>query len=223
MDNMDLMRQFPDKHFALAIVDPPYGIGENGSKASGRCRPNVKAGNGFRGGGIVKSEYKPFSGKDKQPPTVEFFQELQRVSRNQIIWGANHFISRIPNPDSPCWIIWDKCNGDSDFADTENAWTSFKSASRKFTYRWNGMLQQDMANKEERIHPTQKPVALYRWILERYSQAGDNILDTHLGSGSIAIACHYADRHLTACDKDRDYFDAAKSRVHKHTAQLSFL
>lgn len=209
-DCMDLMREFPDGHFDLAIVDPPYGIGESGET------------NHTRGKLAVAKAYKPFAGRDIEPPTVEYVAEIRRVSRNQIVWGANHFIDRIPIP-SPCWIVWDKLNGDSDFADCELAWTSFESAVRRFAFRWAGMLQGNMAEKEQRIHPTQKPVALYRWLLETYAERGMRILDTHLGSGSHAIACHYFGAHLTACEIDADYFAAAKERIARETAQQSFL
>ena len=149
---MEGMKQFPDKYFDLAIVDQPYGIGENGSK------------NHTRGSLAKAKNYKAFAGGDVQPPNEEYFEELFRISKNQIIFGANHFISRMPY-DSSCWIVWDKVNGESDFADCELAWTSFKSAVRKFEFRWAGMLQGNMKNKEVRIHPTQKPVALYEWLL----------------------------------------------------------
>jgi site-specific DNA-methyltransferase (adenine-specific) len=175
LDCMEAMADFPDKFFELAIVDPPYGIGEDGAK------------NKTRGNHIASKDYKPFSGNDKEPATIEFFNELRRISKNQIIWGANHFISRIPC-DSPCWIVWDKQNLANDFADCELAYTSFKTAVRKFEFKWNGMLQADMKNKEHRIHPTQKPVALYKWLLANYAKPGDKILDTHLGSGSSRIA-----------------------------------
>lgn len=157
-------------------------------------------------------------GGDVSAPSAEYFSELRRVSRNQIVWGANHFIDRLPHP-SPCWIVWDKLNGDNDFADCELAWTSFKSSVRKFEYRWAGMLQGNMAEKEIRIHATQKPVALYKWLLANYANAGDKILDTHLGSGSIAIACHYAGHHLTACELDADYYKAACERIDRETRQ----
>lgn len=114
-------------------------------------------------------------------------------------------------------------NGDSDFADAELAWTSFRSAVRIYRFTWNGMIQGDMANKEKRIHPTQKPVKLYDWLLANYAEKGMRILDTHLGSGSIAIACHYAGCHLTACERDEDYYRAACERVARETAQMSFL
>ena len=194
MDNMELMRQFPDKHFDLAIVDPPYGIGEDGGKFRGR------KGQGHR--------VLPKKGWDKKPPTPEYFHELRRVSKHQIVWGGNYF----PLPPSRCWLFWDKLMG-GDFADGELAWTSLDCVVRKFT----------KCNKDHgHIHPTQKPVALYRWLLANYAKPGQKILDTHLGSGSIAIACHYARLHLTACELDEDYFAASIARIKRETAQESF-
>jgi site-specific DNA-methyltransferase (adenine-specific) len=206
MDCMDLMKEYPDNHFDLAIVDPPYGINEDGSR------------NHSRGKCAKARFYKSFSGCDKEPMSKDFFSELLRVSKNQIIWGANHFIQNNPIG-SPCWIVWDKENGLTDFADAELAWTSFKSAVRIFRYRWQGMLQGDMKNKENRIHPTQKPVALYKWILKKYSKDGDKILDTHLGSGSIAIACYYMGFDLVGSELDEDYYKAMMERIEKETAQ----
>ena len=206
-DNMELMARYPDKYFELAIVDPPYGIGEDGSTNKTR-------------GKLAKSKnYKSFAGNDISAPNKEYFIELNRVSKNVIIWGANHFIESIPNQNSSSWIVWDKQNGDNDFADCELAWTNHKTAVRKFEFRWAGMLQGDMKNKETRIHPTQKPVALYKWILDKYAKPGDKILDTHLGSGSIAIACHDYGFDLTACELDKEYFDKAMQRINNHTKQ----
>jgi site-specific DNA-methyltransferase (adenine-specific) len=206
---MDLMREMPENHWDLAIVDPPYGIGEDGLKNHSRCK-------------VAKAtKYTP-KNWDKSTPSLDYFLELKRVSKNQIVWGANHFIQNIPNCNSSCWIVWDKDNS-GDFADCELAFTSFKSAVRKFTWRWNGMLQQDMKNKEQRIHPTQKPVALYNWLLHNYAKPGDRILDTHLGSMSIAIACHYKGFHLTGTELDKDYFTAGVERVKKETAQMKLL
>ena len=207
MDCMELMREYPDKHFDLACIDPPYGIGEDGSKNHTRTKL-----------GIAKN-YKGYAGNDKEPPSIEFFRELFRVSKNQIVFGANHFIERMPI-NSPCWIVWDKENGDSDFADCELAWTSFDSAVRKYKFRWAGMLQGDMLNKETRIHGNQKPIALYRWILANYAKEGMKILDTHLGSMSHAIAAHYSGVHLTGCELDPDYFAAGIARVKIETAQM---
>ncbi len=220
-DCMQLMSRYPDKHFELAICDVQYGIGEDGSKNHTRGG-RKKIGEKFNKNGsyIISKDYKGFAGNDKEPPSPEYFQELKRVSVNQIIWGANHFIERIPAANSPSWVVWNKKNGDNDFADCELAYTSFKKAVRMFEFKWNGMLQEDMANKEIRIHPTQKPVALYKWLLDKYAKAGDKILDTHLGSGSIAIACHDYGFDLTACELDTDYYNASMKRIAIHTAQL---
>ena len=194
-DNMQLMSRYEDNHFDLAIIDPPYGIDINNQKQG-------------EGGGVAKKINYTKKDWDKQPPNKEYFNELIRVSKNQIIFGANHFISKIPF-DSSCWIVWDKDNGETDFADCELAWTSFSTAARKFKWLWSGMLQQNMKHKQKRIHPTQKPIELYRWILMKYAKQGDKILDTHLGSGSIAIACHEEKFDLVACEKDKEYFDNA--------------
>ena len=208
MDCMEYMATLPDKAFDLAIVDVPYGIGENGDR------------NASRGKLAVAQDYKAFAGGDREAPPVEYFNELQRVSRNQIVWGANHFIDRIAKPSS-CWVVWDKVTGNSDFADSELAWTSFKTAVRNFRFQWSGMLQGDMKNKEARIHPTQKPVKLYEWLLTNYAKPGQRILDTHLGSGSSAIAAHYFGVDFVGCELDTDYYNAAKKRFEQATAQLA--
>ena len=205
-DCMEYMATVPDKYFDLAIVDPPYGIGVNVSM--GRRK------------GQEKSGYHKFAGGDIAPPEKAYFIELQRISKNQIIWGANHFISKIPF-DSSCWLVWDKDNGDSDYSDCELAWCSFSSPVRKFKYRWAGMLQENMKNKELRIHPTQKPVALYNWLLTNCAKKGQRILDTHLGSGSSAIAAHYFGVDFVGCELDKDYFEAAKARFDMATKQLA--
>jgi site-specific DNA-methyltransferase (adenine-specific) len=200
-DNMALMARYPDNYFDLAIVDPPYGIGA--SKGTWGSSNKGKVTN------YGKKDW------DKEIPQEEYFIEIQRVSKNQIIWGGNYFTLR----PSSCWIVWDKLNS-ADFADCELAWTSFATAVRKFTYRWNGMLQQNMKDKENRIHPTQKPVALYKWLLMNYAKPNDKILDTHLGSGSIAIACYDLGFDLTACELDTDYFNGALKRLENHKLQL---
>jgi site-specific DNA-methyltransferase (adenine-specific) len=209
MDNMELMAQYPDNHFELAIVDPPYG-----SK-------NIQGGytKGIGGKGSAKQLDYCKSLWEFNAPDLNYFKELIRVSKNQIIWGANHFISRIPY-DSSCWLIWDKKNENTGYADCEMAWTSFDKAVRKFGFRWNGMLQENMKNKEVRIHPTQKPVALYQWILKNYAKEGDKILDTHLGSGSIAIACHKMKFDLVACEIDQEYYEGAVKRLENERAQM---
>lgn len=206
MDCMEYMRSLPDNAFDLAIVDPPYGIGESGGKDS-RNR--------------VKSPTYKKKNWDDFAPSKYYFVELQRVSKNQIIWGANHFAAHIVNPSSSCWIVWDKLNS-GDFADCELAYTSFKTAVRKFSFAWNGMIQGDMKNKEIRIHPTQKPVKLYEWLLANYAKEGDRILDTHLGSGSSAIAAHYGGFDFVGTELDADYYEAAKARFERETAQNAF-
>ena len=208
IDCMEYMSTLPDKAFDLAIVDPPYGIGESG--ANNHTRSKL----------AVAKDYKPFAGEDLKAPDKEYFEQLMRVSKNQIIWGANHFISRF-NRDSSCWIVWDKQNGENDFADCELAWTSFESAVRKFEFRWAGMLQENMKNKEVRIHPTQKPIALYEWLLIKYAKEGDRILDTHLGSGSSRIAAYNLGFDFVGCEIDKDYFDKQEERFARHTAQTS--
>lgn len=210
VDCMEYMRGLKDKAFDLAIVDPPYGIGENGDR------------NKSRGKLAVAKDYKSFAGGDIEPPSIEYFKELQRVSNNQIIWGANHFIDRIALPSS-CWIVWDKVTGDNDFADSELAYTSFKTAVRNFRFQWSGMLQGDMKNKEQRIHPTQKPIKLYEWLLTNYSKQGQRILDTHLGSGSSAIAAKNFGVDFVGCELDKDYYDAALARLNQASSQENLM
>jgi len=205
---MEYMKGLNDNAFELAIVDPPYGIGESGKT------------NKSRGKLAIAKDYKSFAGDDIEPPNKEYFQELQRVSKNQIIWGANHFMDNISGShSSPCWVIWDKLNGATDFADCEMAFTTFNTAVRKFTFQWHGMIQGDMKNKEHRIHPTQKPVKLYAWLLANYAKEGDRILDTHLGSGSSAIAAHYGGFDFVGCELDEDYYNAACKRFDNETSQ----
>jgi len=205
-DNMALMARYPANHFDLAIVDPPYGIGESSNDNKSRSK-------------LGKSKDYGKKNWDDNAPNKEYFKELKRVSKNVVIWGANHFIENIPNANSSCWIVWNKENGENDFADCELAYCSFNSAVRKIDLRWHGMLQHDMKNKEVRIHPTQKPVALYKWLLDKYAKEGDKILDTHLGSGSIALACHDYKFDLTACELDTDYYNSAYKRFKQHSAQ----
>jgi len=207
---MELMSRYPDKYFELSIVDPPYGLGEDGSKSQSRLRSNSKWKN------LKPSKYTINKRWDVKPTDL-YFKELSRVSKNQIIWGANYFGSM---PPSSCWVAWDKKDGkdNSDFADIELAWTSFKSGARLFKKHWVGFGA--INAKETRIHPTQKPVALHKWLLHNYAKPGDKILDTHLGSGSIAIACHDYGYDLTACELDKEYFEAAMKRISNHTAQM---
>ena len=200
MDCMEYMRQFPDKHFELAVVDPPYGIGVN-KMTLGNGRKKVNRGN---------------SDWDNEPPPIKYFIELRRVSKNQIIWGANHFISRMPW-NSSCWIFWDKGTGSNDFADGELAWTSFDSTVRKYFKSWVGANAKD---ESKRCHPTQKPVALYKWLLSNYAKPGDKILDTHLGSGSSRIAAYDMGFDFYATELDKDYFDAQEKRFQNFKSQL---
>ena len=215
-DCMAYMATVPDKYFDLAIVDPPYGIDV------------AKTG---KIGGENKAKNKNYGAKewDKKPPNEEYFYELLRISKNQIVWGANHFISKLPF-DSSCWIVWDKENGNNDFADCELAWTSFNTAVRKFKWKWHGMLQQNMKDKQERIHPNEKPIQLYEWLLKSYAEKGNTILDTHFGSGSIALAVDKVnqldkmDLHLTAIEIDKFYCEKAINRISQKLQQrtLSF-
>jgi len=208
IDCLEFMKTLPDKFFDLAIVDPPYGIGEDGSKNKSR---------GLGIGSIKKKalgrskDYKPYSGGDKTPPPPEYFTELYRVSKNQIIWGANHFLAKT----SPCWIVWDKENGSNDFADCELAFTSFNTAVRKFTFKWHGMIQGDMKNKEVRLHPNQKPVALYKWLLQNYAKQGDKIFDSHMGSQSSRIAAYHMGFDYWGCELDKDYFNDGNKRFER--------
>jgi site-specific DNA-methyltransferase (adenine-specific) len=205
---MLLMARYPDNYFDLAIVDPPYGI--NIQKMN--YTQNTK-------GGIAKrNDYSSVGNWDSETPTKEYFNELFRVSKNQIIWGGNYF----ELPLTKSWIIWDKKTEEkysNDFADCEMAWNSFDKPAKIVRYLWSGMLQPNMKNKQQRIHPTEKPYQLYKWLLDKYAKQGDKILDTHLGSGSIAIACHDYGFDLTACELDKEYFDKAMQRIKNHTNQ----
>lgn len=209
MDCMEGMKRYPDKHFDLAIVDPPYGI-DAANILSGPIR---KSGNG-------KALKSAFAAKDwdSEVPNQDYFSELFRVSKNQIIWGANYMAEYIPN--SQGWVVWDKENGTTNFADAELAFTSFDRATRIFRFMWNGMLQGNMKNKEDRIHPTQKPVALYKWLLKNYAKPDQTILDTHLGSGSSRIAAHEMGFDFTGFDIDPDYFYASDKRFQQYKSQL---
>ena len=205
MDCMEGMKHIPDKYFELAIVDPPYGIGMDGGNIGGSNLGKAKD--------YTKKQW------DDKAPDKEYFNELIRVSKKQIIWGANHFISKIPF-DSSCWIVWDKLNS-GNFADCELAYTNFDTAVRKFEFRWNGMLQGNMKDKEIRIHPTQKPVALYKWLLQNYAKEGDKILDTHVGSASSLIACHQMGFDYIGFELDKEYYKLANERLEIAKAQIS--
>lgn len=224
-DNMQLMARYPDNYFDLAIVDPPYGI--NVSKMAYKQYDNRMAIQ--KNGSLIKVKKLNYNHKnwDSETPKEEYFNELFRVSKNQIIWGINY----MPILLNGGRIVWNKLNGDNSFSDSEIAYCSLQNKVSAFDFIWSGMIQGfdalngrvQQGNKklnEKRIHPTQKPVALYKWILDRYAKPGDKILDTHLGSGSIAIACHDYDFELTACELDKEYYDNAIKRIKNHVSQL---
>ena len=198
--NMELMSRYEDNHFDLAIVDPPYGIGANKEKEH----------NGWKSYGLKEW--------DNEIPSKEYFEELKRVSKNQIVWGGNYMTEFLPP--KMCWLLWDKGQRDFSLADGELAWTSFNKAMRIFTMP-RATAMQDAKNSGGKIHATQKPVKLYEWLLMNYAKEGDKILDTHLGSGSIAIACHNLKYDLTACELDKEYFEAAMKRIEQHKQQLT--
>ncbi len=206
--NMELMARYEDNHFDLAIVDPPYFLDYAKKNYTGT---NISSTN-------VKRQTKKI--KNWNLPDKIYFSELNRISKNQIVWGCNYYANLIKEVGR---IIWDKKNTSSTFSKCEIASHSFGVRVDLFSYLWNGMLQQDMKNKETRIHPTQKPVKLYEWLLMNYAKEGDKILDTHLGSGSIAIACHNLGFDLTACELDTDYYNAAMKRLKQHQAQLRLI
>ena len=190
-DNMALMARYPDNYFDLAIVDPPYGIGDK-----------------FKGGKSGKMQFNEVVDKGWDcVPSQEYFDELFRVSKNQIIWGGNYFNL----PPTRCFIVWDKCiSDDFTLAMAELAWTSFDKLAKIYKL---------IVPKNGKIHPTQKPVALYKWILDKYAKQGDKILDTHLGSGSIAIAAHDYGFDLTACELDKEYYEKSIERIKNHVSQ----
>ncbi len=202
-DNMELMARYEDNYFDLAIVDPPYGI--NADKA--------------QNAGGEKWGYKKYkeTNWDESIPKKDYWKELFRVSKNQIVWGGNYMTEFLPP--KMCWLLWDKGQRDFSLADGELAWTSFNKALRIFTMP-RGAALSDANKSGGRLHPTQKPVKLYEWVLMNYAKEGDKILDTHLGSGSIAIACHNLRFELTACELDKDYYKAAIKRIEQHKQQI---
>jgi site-specific DNA-methyltransferase (adenine-specific) len=199
-DCTEALKRFSDGYFDIAVVDPPYGIGAN----------KMQLGNG------KKKIYRGEADWDNAIPTAEYWEQLFRVSKNQIVWGGNYMTEYL-KPTS-AWLFWDKRTGENDFADGELAWTSYNGALRKITKSWVGANAKDVL---ERIHPTQKPIYLYDWIFNRFAKEGDLILDTHLGSGSSRIAAHRAGLSFIGCELDKDYFDAANKRFKDFTAQLT--
>ena len=230
-DCMNIMPDYPDNYFDLAIVDPPYGL--NISKSTPTTIKNYK-GKTLQGGkvNVIRSNYTP-KDWDNNIPSKEYFEQLFRVSKNQIIWGGNYFLDYLSNTKGI--IIWNKLNQLPTYADGEMAWSSFNVPLKICNYLWDGFKQgqtfgvyakvQGNHNiKEKRIHPTQKPIRLYRWLLENYAEPTDKILDTHLGSGSIAIACHYFGiDEFVGIEIDKEYFDNAKTRIEKETRQIKLL
>lgn len=196
MDCMEGIKEIPDKYFELAIIDPPYGININHN--IGRRK------------GDKPSDYKKVTW-DYEPPSQEYFDELFRVSQNQIIWGANHFIELI-NKNSSCWIVWDKLfSEDVSFASVELAWTNFTSVSKRFRLS---------SQQQYRIHPTQKPIELCKWLLKHYANEGDKILDTHVGSASSFIAAYDLGFDILGFEIDKEYFDLANQRINRHKSQM---
>ena len=199
-DNMKLMARYEDNHFDLAIVDPPYGYGDK------------------------KTDILNFRQKEQHrdwnvAPNEEYFKELFRVSKNQIIWGGNYF-PFIWGFGGRCFIYWHKGNPVNNFADGELAWTSFDKNAKQYDYRYYGNLEGN-SSATKKFHPTQKPISLYEWLLMNYAKEGDKILDTHLGSGSIALACHNLKYDLTACELDTEYYNASLKRLKQHQQQLT--
>ena len=198
MDCIEGMKQFPDKIFDLAVVDPPYGIGAN----------KMQLGN------ASKKVYRGENDWDNSIPTAEYWEQLFRVSKNQIVWGGNYY----QLPPSKCWLVWDKNNGESDFADGEMAWTSFDKPMRIKKIHWCGSASK-WEDTNGKIHPTQKPVKLYDWIFANYASEGNLILDTHLGSQSSRIAANKAGLDFVGFEIDREYFDNGNKRFKNFVSQ----
>jgi site-specific DNA-methyltransferase (adenine-specific) len=196
---MKLMARYEDNHFDLAIVDPPYGIGISGQKEQ-------------KNGKKSDRKYHKEKGWDNTIPTKDYFKQLFRVSKNQIIWGANYFVEHL-NKGTKGWVVWDKAQYGLTMSDCELAYSSFDKPTRVYIKNRAVLISQNT------IHPTEKPIKLYEWLLMNYAKEGDKILDTHLGSGSIAIACHNLKYDLTACELDKEYFEAAMKRLEQHKNQ----
>ena len=204
IDCMEYMATQPDKAFDLAIVDPPYGIGASEKNSTDKKQCSKSA-----------AESKKYGEQrwDDEIPGDDYFNELIRVSKKQVVWGANFFGLK------GGYLFWDKVVTMPTYSRGEVAWLSWKNSIDYHKYEWHGMIQGDMKNKEHRIHPTQKPVKLYEWLLTNYAKPGQRILDTHAGSMSSVIACHYFGCDIVACEIDKDYFNAGKIRVENETKQ----
>lgn len=250
-DCMDYLPDMPDKSIDLAICDPPYGInvgqaamGMGGAKLhtatglrAGRRKQNLHPiwlktksemggariggakpfGQSGRGTVISPKIYKAFD--DSRTPSAEYFNQLRRVAKKVILWGGNYFLDYLGATE--CLIVWDKRRRGLNFADCEIAWTNLKEPCRIYEFKWNGMLQEDMKNKEYRIHPTQKPVELYKWLLSRFAKEGDLILDTHVGSASSLVACREMGFKYIGFEIDDDYYRMAKERLDAAEAQVN--
>jgi site-specific DNA-methyltransferase (adenine-specific) len=214
------MKEYPDNHFDVVVTDPPYGIGEAAGKNKSRTKPfGSKYNNLERQTKEVKATDYGVKKWDNKRPNVVYFQEILRVSKNQVIFGGNYFADWFPA--SSCWIVWDKDNS-GDFADCELAWTSFKTAVRLFKYRWNGMLQGNMKQKEKRVHPTQKPLPLMEWIIANYTKENDLILDPFMGSGTTGEACIRFNRKFVGIEREKHFFEIASARLEAAQNQLTF-
>jgi len=214
MDCLLYMKQCEDNQFDWAIVDPPYGINFDGNTT-------VK-GKGGKASTFGNKQHHEKKGWDACRPAPEYFAELQRISKNQIVWGGNYFADLLPPKKG--WIFWDKkiTNAKNmNFSDGELAWTSSDGILRRFTYDWIGFGYLNNPQKEKKIHPTQKPVQLYEWILDTYVKEGSKIIDTHLGSGSIAEACWNRKFDLVGLEIDKDYYTKASKRLEAHKKQLT--
>lgn len=215
MDALEYMRGLPDKSVDLVLCDPPYGIGESKNAKSRIKRIGLKGPNS-KAATEVRDYY--CGDWDNERLGAEYINEILRVSVNQVVFGGNYYADLLPA--STCWIVWDKINGENSFADCELAWTSFTSAVRKIEYIWNSMLQGDMKNKQQRIHPTEKPIPVLAWILRKYSEPGMTVLDPFMGSGTTAIACIQEGRNFIGTELDPVYFAMASKRIAQEQAKL---
>ncbi len=204
-DCINIIKQLPDKCVDLILTDPPYGINESPKNHKSRSK-------------LAKAKDYGRKNWDNKIPEKIYFDEMMRVSKRAIIFGGNYFVEYLKN--SSCWIVWDKNNGNNDFADCELAWTNFTTAVRKYDWTWNGMLQQNMKNKDIRIHPTQKPRGLLEKILLDYSKENDLILDCFSGSGTTAVACYNTNRRFICIEKDKEYYEKSLERLKETKSQI---